>query len=278
MKYVWLNDRLAPSENAPLDCADRGFLLGDGVFETMRLHDGVPVRLDAHLRRLAEGAALLQIPLPEGDRLHHALESLIKANGHVSGSLRLTLTRGVGPRGLLPPPSPHPTLLITQALPMAAPGPCRLQVSRYRRDGASPLSRIKHLNYLPQILSRLEADQAGYDDALLLSADGVHVAEASASTLIVLSGGNLQTPRLEDGALAGTARATLVSAGLCSEARLNLDTLLQADAAWLINSLSLREISAVGSTQLRQEARWTARLSDALFPRTTDKAPNGMSS
>ncbi|WP_051535836.1 aminotransferase class IV [Asaia platycodi] len=206
MKHIWLNDRLTTAEAAAIDCSDRGFLLGDGVFETMRLHDGTITRLDAHLGRLTEGAKLLQIPFLGEDRLRMALSNLVEANGLASGSLRLTLSRGTGPRGLLPPPSPRPTLLITQALPSPPLGPCRLHVSRYRRDGASPLSRIKHLNYLPQILSRLEADQAGYDDALLLSVDGVHVAEASASTD---RAERRKTPHtcLQDGALAGMARA-----------------------------------------------------------------------
>lgn len=265
MKHVWLNDRLTTSEAAPIDCSDRGFLLGDGVFETMRLHDGTITRLDVHLGRLTEGAKLLQIPFPGEDRLRMALSNLVEANGIASGSLRLTLSRGPGPRGLLPPPSPHPTLLITQALPSPPLGPCRLHVSRYRRDGASPLSRIKHLNYLPQILSRLEADQAGYDDALLLSVDGVHVAEASASTLIMLSDGKLHTPALQDGALAGTARATLIETGLCSEARLTLDALRHAGAAWLVNSLSVREVSALELDPYQIQTSWTERLIDCIF-------------
>ncbi|WP_336946776.1 aminotransferase class IV [Asaia sp. HN010] len=265
MNHIWLNDRLTTPEAAAIDCSDRGFLLGDGVFETMRLHDGAITRLDAHLGRLAEGAKLLQIPLPGEDRLRVALSILVEANRIASGSLRLTLSRGAGPRGLLPPSSPRTTLLITQALPSPPLGPCRLHVSRYRRDGASPLSRIKHLNYLPQILSRLEADQAGYDDALLLSVDGVHVAEASASTLIVLSDGKLVTPSLQDGALAGTARATLIEAGLCNETRLTLDALRHADTAWLVNSLSVREVSALELDQYQIQTSWTERLIDCIF-------------
>lgn len=265
MKHIWLNDRLTTAEAAAIDCSDRGFLLGDGVFETMRLHDGTITRLDAHLGRLTEGAKLLQIPFLGEDRLRMALSNLVEANGLASGSLRLTLSRGTGPRGLLPPPSPRPTLLITQALPSPPLGPCRLHVSRYRRDGASPLSRIKHLNYLPQILSRLEADQAGYDDALLLSVDGVHVAEASASTLIVLSDGKLHTPALQDGALAGMARATLIETGLCSEARLTLDALRHAGAAWLVNSLSVREVSALELDPYQIQTSWTERLIDCIF-------------
>ncbi|WP_025886679.1 aminotransferase class IV [Asaia prunellae] len=265
MIHAWLNDRLIAAGSACIKSTDRGFLLGDGVFETMRLQRGKIIRLEAHLARLADGAALLQIPQPSDESLSTSLEMLIEANNQNSGSLRLTLSRGAGPRGLLPPAAPSPTLLITQSAPVPPPGPCRLHVSRYRRDGASPLSHIKHLNYLPQILSRIEAHKAGYDDSLLLSAHGDYIAEASASSLIMLSKGQLLTPPLEDGALAGTARAALIKAGLCREAHLSLAALCRADAAWLINSLSMREVHAVEEISLPRHDIWSRDLDHALF-------------
>ncbi|GAB6855142.1 aminotransferase class IV [Asaia astilbis] len=265
MTYASLNGDLITTDQLAIDPSDRGFLLGDGVFETMRLSRGRIRRLEAHLARLAEGATLLQIPLPPVDRLRASLEALIEANGLQSGSLRLTLTRGPGPRGLLPAAKTSPTLLITQASPAPPSGPCHLHLSRYRRDGSSPLSRIKHLNYLPQILSRLEADQAGYDDALLLAADGVRIAEASAASLVVLSQGRLVTPPLHDGALAGTARAELLRLGLCKERSLTLDDLKAAEAAWLVNSLSLREITGILDDAIAQDAALTKHLHDCLF-------------
>lgn len=265
MNFVWHNASLVDAGSVRIDPTDRGFLLGDGLFETMRLEKGRILRLEAHLRRLAEGASLLQIPLPETDLLRRAPHEVSSANGAMQAALRLTLTRGVGPRGLLPPTLPKATLLITQsALPVPL-EPCRLQISSYRRDGASPLSRIKHLNYLPQILARMEADKAGYDDALLMSADGCHIAEASAATLIVSNGETLLTPPLDDGALAGTARAALLESGSCIEHRLTPDDLRYAHAAWLINSLSVRAINRIGTHPLPQDAQWQARIEKLLF-------------
>ncbi|WP_222546750.1 aminotransferase class IV [Asaia lannensis] len=265
MNFVWHNASLVEAGSVRIDPTDRGFLLGDGLFETMRLEKGRILRLEAHLRRLAEGASLLQIPLPDTNLLRDALHEVSSANGAMQAALRLTLTRGVGPRGLLPPAMPETTLLITQAALPAPSGPCRLHFSRYRRDGASPLSRIKHLNYLPQILARMEADKAGYDDALLMSADGCHIAEASAATLIVSDGETLLTPPLDNGALAGTARAALLESGWGIERRLTPDDLRNAQAAWLINSLSVRAISRIGAHPLPQDAQCQARIERLLF-------------
>jgi len=265
MKQAWLNGRLCPVAQLQIDPADRGFTLGDGLFETMNLHQGRVLRLWAHLSRLAEGAALLHLPMPGEPAIRHALTSLITANGETEGALRLTLTRGAGPRGIIPPASPQPTLLITQAPRAAALPPCALHISRYRRDGASPLSRVKHLNYLPQILSRIEAQEAGADDALLLSSDNLHIAEASAASLIVLQDERLLTPPLMDGALPGTVRAALIEADLCHEFHLTTAFLMGVDAAWLVSSLSIREVRSVAGHALPLRPDWTARLNAALL-------------
>jgi len=264
MKFLWHNQGLEAVSEARIDPQDRGLLLGDGLFETMRLSAGKILRLQAHLARLTAGAALLRLPLPDLAMLQAALDQLVAANGAAEGSLRLTLTRGAGPRGVLPPATPTPTLLITQALPAAALLPCRVQISPWRRDGASPLSRIKHLNYLPQILARLEASEAGFDDALLLSGDGQHIAESSAASLVILDGSHLVTPPLEDGALTGIARAALLATGQCVEKSITPDALCASRGAWLVNSLSVREIAQSGAYALPRHEAWTARLTAIL--------------
>lgn len=262
---AWLDDRIIPVETAQVAASDRGLLLGDGIFETMRLAAGHVARLEDHLARLAEGAALLRLPLPPKTVLRRAVCRVIAENGASAGALRLTLTRGPGPRGLLPPSEPRPTLLVTQTPPMADPGPCRLMPSRYRRDGNSPLSRIKHLNYLPQILARIEAGEAGFDDALLMSQDGTHLAEASAANLVVLTQDGLVTPPLSDGALCGLARARLLEAGLCREGRLDLEALESARAAWLVNALALRRVQSVGRVSLDDAPEWSDRMRETLY-------------
>ncbi|WNM09781.1 aminotransferase class IV [Komagataeibacter nataicola] len=190
---VWLNGQVLSPAEARIDPADRGLLLGDGLFETMRVADGAVRHFTLHMERLAHGAGVLMLPPPDTDRIAQAVHDLLAASGLQSGSLRLTLTRGPGPRGLLPPPRVQPTLLLAAAASLPPATPVRLVTATHRRDEESVLSRIKSLNYLPSILARMEAASLGADDALLLNRAG-HVAETSASTLVAVIGGELLTP------------------------------------------------------------------------------------
>lgn len=242
---VWLNGSLLPSDAARIDPADRGFTLGDGLFETLRVADGRPCHADRHLRRLFASAESLGIPVPFAEeRLLEAMAELLTANGTSAGSLRLTLTRGPAPRGVLPPPHPAPTLLITTGR-LPPDGPARLVVAGVtRRNEHSPLSRLKTLNYLDTILARQEAERRGADDALLLNTAG-RLAESTVANLFVVSGGDLLTPPVEDGALPGIRRSLILEGQGGRERSLGLDDLLAADEAFLCNSLGIRPVIAV---------------------------------
>ena len=122
---IWLNGALVAAEAARIDPADRGLLLGDGLFETLRVAASAPRHAARHLARLQAGARLLRLDLPDADELHQALDAVIAAQRLVEGTLRLTVTRGPGPRGVLPPRAPRPTVLVTAAPPAAARRPRR---------------------------------------------------------------------------------------------------------------------------------------------------------
>ncbi|GBQ60229.1 aminotransferase class IV [Komagataeibacter swingsii] len=240
---IWLNGRILPAGGAYVDTADRGFLLGDGVFETMRVAGGQIRYLDRHMNRLAQGAAAIMLPPPDPAAIMAGIAALLDACGMETGSLRLTCTRGVGPRGLLPPAQVTPTVLLTAASGLPPATPVRLVTASHRRDAGSILSRIKSLNYLPSILARMEAAEQGADDAVLLNHAGF-VAETSASTLVACLGGQLVTPPVSDGALPGTARGVVMDAGIVREGRIAPAQLRMATAAFTLNSLSVREVMA----------------------------------
>ncbi|SMH62176.1 aminotransferase class IV [Azospirillum agricola] len=247
---LWLNGALLEESAARVDPADRGFTLGDGLFETLRVSDDTPRHLGRHLARLRAGAALLDLPLPWSDaELAAAMERLLAATtGPREGSLRLTVTRGVAARGVLPPAAPSPSLLITRG-GLPPDGPVRAVVATVtRRNEHSPLSRLKTLNYLDAILARQEAARRGADDALLLNTAG-RLAEASAANLFLRRGDRLLTPPVAEGALPGIARALVLedhAAGLpVEEHPLTLADLAGADEAFLTNSLGLRPLVAV---------------------------------
>lgn len=244
---VWLNGALLDAQAARIAPDDRGFTLGDGVFETLRAVDGGVARLDAHLARMRRGAALLGLPVPRVD-YEQALRETLTANGLSEGALRLTLTRGPAPRGVLPPKDPAPTLLITAgALPPAT--PVRLVIARItRRNEFSPLSGIKSLAYLDNILARQEAEARGADDALLLNTQG-RVAETSTANVFVVKDGVLITPPLQDGALPGILRAELLRLGAVEQSLVPED-LARVAEMFLTTSLGIRSVAEMEARPL----------------------------
>ncbi|MBS1249897.1 MAG: D-alanine aminotransferase [Chloroflexi bacterium] len=242
---IYLNGRLLPDEETRISPADRGLLLGDGLFETMRAYQGEIFRLRAHLHRLLTSADFLGIPIPDvGEELSQALARTLEANdlSHSDASLRLTLTRGVGPRGLVPPRNTQPTLLITAApLERTEFPPATAILASVCRNEHSPLANLKTLNYLDNILARQEAVQRGADEALLRNTAG-NLAEASAANLFVVFEGVLRSPPLSDGALPGITRGVVMELAQeldipLVEASLSPERLFEADEAFLTNSL-----------------------------------------
>ncbi len=236
---VWLNGAVVPAAAARIDPADRGFTLGDGVFETIAVRGGTPCRLEAHLARLARGMALLGLTCPWP--IEAAISDLLASAAMRDGVLRLTLSRGVAARGLWPATMDRPTLLLTLAPPAAATSQARLVLCRgTRRNQNSPLCQIKSLNYLDNVLARAEAAASGADDAIVCNTRGA-IAGASAANLIIEHQGRWLTPRLRDGALPGTVRQCLLAAGLIAEATMWPKTLHAASAMMLTNSLGITQ-------------------------------------
>jgi branched-chain amino acid aminotransferase len=243
---LWLNGNLLTAEEARIDPIDRGFLLGDGVFETIRLQGSRPLHLTQHQARLRDGAALLGIPIGWDDAvLGQAIADVARAAGLAHAAARLTLTRGPAQRGVLPPAEPRPTLLITAgALPPPPPPAHAIIATSTRRNAMSPLSRIKSLNYLDSIIARREATGRSTDEAILLDTRG-HLAEATAANLFLLIGDRIVTPPVEDGALPGITRARLLASGLAEEGRLWPEDCARASAAFLTSSLGVRMLARI---------------------------------
>jgi branched-chain amino acid aminotransferase len=264
---VWLNGRLLPEAEACLSIFDRGFTLGDGVFETLRVKVGRPLWLADHLARLREGAALLGIPVPLDDRaLEHGLAGLIEARGTPEASLRLTLSRGPSQaRGVWPPALPMTPTLLATASPFTGAGrpPLRLTVAQtIRRNERSPLSLIKSLNYGDAILARREAESRDADDALMINGAGV-LACATVGNVFLRVDGAWITPPVFDGVLAGTARRRLIPVLGAAEHSISLADLSRADAGLISNSLSLSVIGEVDGRPLEDVTQFAAGL--ALF-------------
>ncbi|MBE9525270.1 MAG: aminotransferase class IV [Chloroflexi bacterium] len=240
-----MNGEIIHVEDAQISPADRGLLLGDGIFETLRAYGGRIFRLDAHLDRLIASANLLQIPIPIlRVALSQALTDTLEANqlSKSDAALRLTLTRGIGPRGLSLPPNPRPTLIITAIL-LDKPHlpPAKALITSIRRNQYSPLCKIKSLNFLDNILARQEATAKGFDEALLLNCTG-QLVEASAANLFIVSQSSLLTPPINDGALPGVTRGVIIELAKSHaipirEISLDHKDVASVDEAFLTNSL-----------------------------------------
>lgn len=243
---ISINGVLCDAATARIDPADRGFTLGDGVFETIVVRRNAVRHLAAHLARLRAGANLLGIPLP-GDDQHIAglISAVISGNQQTEGVVRVTLTRGPGARGIVPPTDPHPTLVISLApLPPAA-EPAKVIIAQTtRRNEHSPLSRIKHLNYLDNILARQEAVAAGADDALLLNTAG-RIAESTVANIFVLVDGYMLTPSITDGALPGVMRAEAMKLAKGEEGPVTVEMVTRASEVFLTNALGVRPVTHI---------------------------------
>jgi branched-chain amino acid aminotransferase len=241
---VYIDGRLYPREEARISVFDHGLLYGDGVFEGLRIYHRRVFRLDAHLARLAASAQAIGLALPlDQAALADAVRDTVRANRQEDGYIRLVVTRGDGPLGLDPTTCTHPRVIIIVAdiavyPPALYEAGIRVITAATRQVPAASVDpRIKSLNYLKNVLARLEAHAAGAAEALMLNAEGF-VAECTADNVFALHDGIVRTPPATDGALDGITRAVVrelaVAEGLdWREERIGRYDLFTADECFL---------------------------------------------
>jgi branched-chain amino acid aminotransferase len=209
---TYVNGRFVPKEEAAVSVFDHGFLYGDGIFEGIRAYNGRVFRLEEHLDRLYASARslMLEIPLSRAEMREAILETL-RRNNLREGYIRPVVSRGTGDLGLDPRKCSAPTVVIIADAIQLYPREAYEQglrtitaaVRKVRPDMLNP--RVKSLNYLNNILARIEANQAGVHEAIMLSADG-YVTECSADNIFVVRGGEVLTPPPFLGILRGVTR------------------------------------------------------------------------
>jgi branched-subunit amino acid aminotransferase/4-amino-4-deoxychorismate lyase len=225
---VFLNGNFLPEAEAVVPLNDRGFLLGDGLFETTRVARARPFRLAQHLDRLARGADFFKIKLPFSIKeIQKFAAELIEKNGLSDAVLRVTLTRGPGTRGYSANGASQPTLALTlHALPPQTtdePLQWSLATSSFRIPASDPLSAFKSTSKILNVLARVEAEAKGADEALLLNANG-EVAETAGGNLFWVYDDKICTVPTGRGVLPGITRAVVLeicqSLGLASNKRI----------------------------------------------------------
>jgi branched-chain amino acid aminotransferase len=253
---IYLNGAIVPPDFARIDPADRGFTLADGLFETLRAYRGKPFRLADHLERLSHAADVLGIPLLfDVPVIAEAVIAVLEANQLKDAAIRITVTRGTGPRGLAPPADVKPTLMIAATPYAPLPDICSAAIVTIRRNEGSPLSRMKSLAYLDNVLAAGEAAASQAEEAILLNNAG-RVSGAARANLFAVIAGRLVTPPLSDGVLPGIARRVVLELAKASaipaeEASLSPADLLGAREIFLTNSLfEIRSLGRLDSRDL----------------------------
>jgi branched-chain amino acid aminotransferase len=247
-RHVWVDGRLLPADAPHLSAFDRGFQLGDGIFETLRARAGHPTELAEHLARLRRSASGLDIALPDDidQRIAAGIAELLAADGFDGptgdASLRITVSRGTfRSRGLLPADETVPPTVTIAVWPVVPTPPGHLErglqvvASAVRRDPTNPLATLKTISRADYVYARLEARRAGADDALFLTVDG-HLSEATTSNVFLVRRGvdgvlELATPALSCAILPGTTRSWLLGWGRRVGLRPVEGMLLPADLA-----------------------------------------------
>lgn len=207
---VWLNGSLLPAAEARISPFDQGFLLGDGVFETLAARQSLPVAAGEHWRRLLNSCAKAGLEAPSENLFQAALQAVITANNLHDARLRITLTRGESPPGS-PSSLANQTFLAT-AVPLKPWPPAeRVCLAPWTRNEKGALCGIKSLSYAENLLALAHAHSLGCGEALLSNTRG-ELCEGTGSNVFLVIQGRLVTPPLSSGCLAGVTRALVLDA------------------------------------------------------------------
>jgi len=218
---VWIDGKLVDKDDAKISVYDHGLLYGDGVFEGIRVYAGKLFRVEAHLARLYDSAKAIRLVIPISQKeFLAAIEQTVKANDFTDCYIRAVVTRGVGSLGIDPNKCKSPSVFIIADLIQLFPkelyekGMAVITSSIIRNHPAALSPRIKSLNYLNNILARIEANDAGVGEAIMLNHLG-NVAECTADNVFIVKAGRVMTPTIVDGILEGVTRQAILD--LCAK-------------------------------------------------------------
>lgn len=213
---IYLDGKYVSKENAKISVFDHGLLYGDGVFEGIRSYDGVVFKLDEHLERLYNSAKAIMLKIPvELDEMEEIVLETLRKNELRDAYIRLVVTRGKGDLGLDPDKCPKPTIFVIADKIALYPekhyerGLELITASTRRNIPVALNPRIKSLNYLNNILAKIEGKQAGVIETIMLNSDG-YVVECTGDNLFIVKDGKLSTPPSYVGALEGITRNTVI--------------------------------------------------------------------
>lgn len=248
-RFVHHNGRLLPIEQVRLSPGQAGLLSGWGLFTTLRVFDGVPFAFERHWRRLEKDAKRTRLPFTfDADKVRAQLDEVLRANQVREGTARIYLVYNTVGFWQSEEPMPKVDLLVYSAGLPSYREPVRLGLHEQGRHAASPLAGVKTTAWLNNVWNLYEAQQAGWDEVVLLNERG-EVAECTAANIFCVRGGKVFTPPLASGCLEGVTRGLLLEIGPAAgvaveETALKPDDLYAADEVFI--SSTNRNLLAVG--------------------------------
>lgn len=244
---LWLDGQLVPGDEAGVSPFDHGLLVGDGVFETLRVYDGVPFAWTRHHQRLVRSAGGLGLTAPGSQELRAAVDDVLAANEVTEGRVRLTITGGPSPLGSERGSGP-PTVIVMSAPATPWPATVDVVIVPWSRNERGAVAGLKTTSYAENVRALAYARERDAGEAIFLNTRG-EVCEATGSNVFVIRDGVMLTPPADAGCLLGVTRALVLE--LCAkhgvaveEAALGPSALADADEAFLTSST--REVQSIG--------------------------------
>lgn len=249
---VWFGGQLVAAGEARLSPFDHGLLVGDGVFETVRVYGGEPFALTRHLKRLGRSATGLGLSAPDHRELREATAQVLAANDLREARVRITITGGVAPLGSERGDAPPTVVVAASALRPWAPT-AAVAIVPWTRNERGAVAGLKTISYAENVRALAYAKERGADEAIFANTRA-ELCEATGSNVFVVRGGVVQTPPEASGCLLGVTRALVVEScaalGLrVEEVALPIGALTAADEAFLTSTV--REVQPIESVDLR---------------------------
>lgn len=239
--YIYIDGEYYLKKDAKISVFDHGLLYGDGVFEGIRVYDGYVFKLDDHITRLYESAKSIELDIPLSKaEFKEAILATLRKNQLKDAYLRVVVTRGVGDLGLNPMSCPKPSIIIIAdyLTPLFEGKNATAVIASTRRNAITAVNpMIKSLNYLNNVLARIEANKANANEAIMLNQNGT-IAEGTGDNVFIVKNGKLVTPPTTAGALEGVTRNTIMKLAEeekidFSEREITAHELYNADEAFL---------------------------------------------
>lgn len=248
---IWLDGGLRDVESARVSVFDHGLTVGDGVFETVKAVHGKPFALTRHVDRLTRSARGLGLPDPDEDEVREACAAVLEANPMPLGRLRITYTGGHGPLGS--DRGEHgPTLVVALGETTRRPDTTAVITVPWSRNERGALTGLKTTSYAENVVALARAHERGASEALFGNTVG-QLCEGTGSNVFVVLDGEIHTPPVTSGCLAGITRALAVEWTAAKETDLPLDVLQRADEVFLTSTL--RDVQAVHRVDDRELPR-----------------------